>query len=104
MTVKLSTTINSENKQLLVQFFDFMKRAGTSEKYQNNNLKAIIAYSKSLEPSISFYEIENKSQIISFLDTKIKNSEDDPDKRIWFFSKDEFCILLVLYIYNKLVP
>jgi hypothetical protein len=82
MTVKLSTTINSENKQLLVQFFDFMKRAGTSEKYQNNNLKAIIAYSKSLEPSISFYEIENKSQIISFLDTKIKNSEDDPDKRI----------------------
>jgi hypothetical protein len=52
MTVKLSTTINniekdvinSENKQLLIKFFDFMKRAGTSEKYQNNNLKAIIAY------------------------------------------------------------
>ena len=89
MTVKLSTTIsniqrdvvNSENKQLLVQFFDFMKRAGTSEKYQNNNLQALIAYSKSLEPTISFYEIENKSQILSFLDTKIKNSEDDPDKR-----------------------
>ena len=48
-TVKLSTTINnierdvinSENKQLLVQFFDFMKRIGTSEKYQNNNLKSI---------------------------------------------------------------
>jgi hypothetical protein len=37
MTVKLSTTINnierdvvnSENKQLFVQFFDFIKRAGT---------------------------------------------------------------------------
>jgi integrase/recombinase XerD len=88
MTVKLSTTINnierdvvnSENKQLLVQFFDFMKRIGTSERYQNNNLKAIIVYSKFLGPSVSFYEIENKSQIISFLDTKIKNSEDDPDK------------------------
>ena len=89
MTVKLSTTIsniqrdvvNSENKQLLVQFFDFMKRSGTSEKYQNNNLKALIVYSKFLGPSISFYEIKSKSQIISFLDTKIKNSEDDPDKR-----------------------
>ena len=54
MTVKLSTTINnierdvvnSENKQLLIKFFDFMKRAGTSEKYQNNNLKALIIYSK----------------------------------------------------------
>jgi hypothetical protein len=48
MTVKLSTTINnierdvvnSENKHLLVQFFDFMKKSGTSGKYQNNNLKA----------------------------------------------------------------
>ena len=62
----LSTTINnierdvlnSENKQLLVQFFEFMKRISTSERYQNNNLKALIAYSKSLEPSITFYEIE----------------------------------------------
>jgi integrase/recombinase XerD len=57
-----------------------MKRIGTSERYQNNNLKAIIVYSKFLGPSFSFYEIENKSQVISFLDTKIKNSEDDPDK------------------------
>jgi integrase len=63
-----------------------MKRAGTSERYQNNNLKAIIAYSKFLEPSLSFLRIKNKEQIISFLDTKIKNSEEDPDKRwitIW---------------------
>ncbi len=49
--------VNSENKQLLTQFFDFMKRAGTSEKYQNNNLKALIVYSKFLGPSISFYEV-----------------------------------------------
>jgi hypothetical protein len=62
MTVKLSTTIsnierdvfNSENKQLLVQFFDFMKRNGTSERYQNNNLKTIIAYNKILGPSVPF--------------------------------------------------
>ena len=39
-----------------------MKRAGTSEKYQNNNLKALITYSKFLGPSISFYEIKNKNQ------------------------------------------
>ena len=40
--------------KLLIKFFDFMKRAGTSDKYQNNNLKAIIAYSKFLGPSIFF--------------------------------------------------
>jgi hypothetical protein len=57
-----------------------MKRAATSEKYQNNNLKALIAYSKFLGPSISFYEVKNKSQVITFLDTKIRSSEEDPDK------------------------
>ena len=99
MTVKLSTTINnierdvvnSENKQLLIKFFDFMKRIGTSEKYQNNNLKALIAYSKSLGPTISFYEIKDKSQVISFLDTKIKNSENDPDKR-WITTWNDYLV------------
>ena len=68
-----------------------MKRAGTSEKYQNNNLKALIVYSKFLGPSISFYEIENKSQVISFLDTKIKNSENDPDKR-WITTWNDYLV------------
>jgi integrase/recombinase XerD len=99
MTVKLSTTINnikrdvinSENRQLLVQFFDFMKRAGTSEKYQNNNLKALIGYSKFLGPTVSFFEVENKIQVISCLDTKIKNSENDPDKR-WITTWNDYLI------------
>jgi hypothetical protein len=97
MTVKLSTTINNierdvlnlENKQLLVQFYEFMKRIGTFERYQNNNLKALIVYSKFLGPSISLYEIKSKTQIISFLDTKIKNSEDDPDKR-WITTWNDY--------------
>ena len=63
MTVKLSTTIrnierdvlDSENKQLIVQFYKFMKKIGTLDRYQNNNLKAIISYSEFLVPSISFY-------------------------------------------------
>jgi hypothetical protein len=52
MTVRLSTTVrnieknvsNQQNAEIIAQFFKFMKRTGTSEKYQNNNLKAIIAY------------------------------------------------------------
>jgi integrase/recombinase XerD len=68
-----------------------MKRAGTSEKYQNNNLKALIAYSKFLGPSVSFYEVENKNQVISFLDTKIKNSENDPDKR-WITTWNDYLV------------
>jgi hypothetical protein len=56
-----------------------MKDKGSLEGRQNTNLNAIIAYSTFLEPSVSFYEIEDKNQVISVLDTKRKKSEDDPD-------------------------
>jgi hypothetical protein len=59
-----------------------MKRNGTSKIYQNNKLKTIIAYCKFLGPSISLDQVNNKSQITSFLDTKIKTIELDPDKRL----------------------
>ncbi|HEX6293778.1 MAG TPA: hypothetical protein VFZ46_01370 [Nitrososphaeraceae archaeon] len=79
-----------------------MKRIGTSERYQNNNLKAIIAYSKFLGPSISFFEIKSKGQIISFLDTKIKNSEEDPDKR-WITTWNDYLVRIKYFfrwLYN----
>ncbi len=50
MPVKLTTTVNNintipnkENQDLVKEFYEFMKSSGTSEKYQNNNLKALIA-------------------------------------------------------------
>jgi hypothetical protein len=97
MTVKLSTTVsnierdvhNSENRKLLFQFYEFMKKIGTSERYQNNNLKAMIAYSKFLGPENSLCQIKSKSEIISFLDTKIKNIEEDPDKR-WITTWNDY--------------
>lgn len=60
MTVRLSTTVgniekivsNEQNAKTIMRFFEFMKKNGTSERYQNNNLKAIIAYSKFLGSSI----------------------------------------------------
>ena len=64
-----------------MRFFEFMKKIGTSERYQNNNLKAIIAYSGFLGPSITLDQIKSKSQITSILDTKIKAIEQDPDKK-----------------------
>jgi hypothetical protein len=71
MTVKLSTTINnierdvlnSENKQLLVQFLSLWKELVLQKNIKIITWKALIAYSKSLEPTISFYEIKDKNQI-----------------------------------------
>ena len=97
MTVRLTTTIsniekivsNEENVQTILRFFAFMKKNGTSERYQNNNLKAIIAYSKFVGPSVPFHQIKSRSQIISFLDTKIKTTEEDPDKR-WITTWNDY--------------
>lgn len=96
MPVKLSTTVgniqtlpNKNNQVLVREFYEFMKSAGTSDKYQNNNLKTIIAFGRFSEPSILFQSISRRDQIISFLDTKIKNSEVDPDKR-WITTWNDY--------------
>jgi integrase len=97
VTVRLSTTLNNlersisneENKEVILRFFDFMKKIGTSERYQSNNLKAIITYTKFLGPSISLNQVKNKDQVTSFLDSKIKGFEEDPDKR-WITTWNDY--------------
>ena len=88
MPARLTTTIsriadvpNKTNAALIEEFHSFMKSNSSSENHQNNNLKAIIAYAKFLGPKTSFYNLEKREQITAFLDTKIKNGDDDPEKR-----------------------
>jgi hypothetical protein len=96
LPVKLSTTVsniqtipNEDNQKLVREFYEFMKSSGTSDKYQNNNLKTITAFGKFLEPTLSFQSIDKRDQIIAFLDTKIKNSQVDPDKR-WITTWNDY--------------
>lgn len=79
MPVKLSTTLNNiqtipneDNRILVREFYEFMKSSGTSYKYQNNNLKTIIAFGKFLESSILFQNITNRDQIYLFLIQKLR--------------------------------
>ena len=88
MPVKLTTTIkkiesipNSINSTLLNEFFQYMKSNGASESHQNNNLKVLNSFAHFLGPNVSFYDIKQKDMITSFLDTKIKSLEEDPDKK-----------------------
>jgi len=88
MPMKLSTTINtitsipnSTNAELLSEFHQYMKANGTSESYQNGNLKIMIYFAKFLGPSVDLSSINKKEHILAFLDTKIKDSVADPDKR-----------------------
>jgi hypothetical protein len=59
MAMKLSTTLshittvpNPINSNTITEFYQYMKSIGTSENYQNQNLKAIISYAKFLRAEI----------------------------------------------------
>jgi hypothetical protein len=80
MPVKLSTTVknisivpNSTNASLLLEFYEYMKEKGLSEKYQNGNLKVLILYARFLDANTEFYNINKKEQILAFFNT-VKDS------------------------------
>ena len=99
MVAKLSTTINkiekvpnSSNSKIINDFLIYMKNNGSSERHQNNNLNVMIEFAIFLGPNTIFYDINNKEQILSFLDTKIKDSVKDPEKR-WITSWNHYLII-----------
>jgi hypothetical protein len=88
MPTKLSTTIkkielvpNPDNARLIFEFHKFMISNSSSERHQNNNLKAIISYANYLRPSVTFTSINTSHEVLSFLDTKIRTKEEDPDQK-----------------------
>ena len=110
MVAKLSTTINKiqslpnfSNSKIINEFLIYMKNNGSSERHQNNNLNVLIEFSNYFEPYITFYDINKKEQILSFLDTKIKDSSNDPEKR-WITSWNHYLTrikLILRWLYNK---
>ncbi|HXV89022.1 MAG TPA: hypothetical protein VD710_08025 [Nitrososphaeraceae archaeon] len=94
--MKLSTTLghllkipNSINVSLVKDFYEYLREIGTSENYQNQNLKQIIGFAKSLGTEKTFYGISSKDEILSFLNTKIKDTNADPDKK-WITTWNDY--------------
>ena len=74
MPVKLSTTIDSissipnpTNSTIIDEFHQYMKSIGTSESYQNGNLKIMIYFARFLGASTDCLSIQRKERILSFL-------------------------------------
>ena len=68
-----------------------MKNNTTSERHQNNNLKATIAFAGFLGSETTFYQISSKEQITKFLDTKIRSNSEDPDQR-WITTWNDYLV------------
>ena len=103
MPQKLTTTIskisqvpNSINSSILQEFYRYMQLTGCSEKNQNNNLKAIFAFANFIGPDVSFYDIHSSEQIIRYLDTKTKNTEQDPEEK-WITTWNDYLNRIKLF-------
>ena len=62
----------------------------------------IIEFSNFFDSNTTFYDINRKEQILSFLDIKIKDSEKDPDKR-WITTWNDYLVRIKYFfrwIYN----
>lgn len=78
---KISSVPNPTNAKILEEFHRYMKYNGSSEHHQNNNLKVVLSWVRFLGRNTTFYDIQSKEQIIAFLNTKTKTSEEDPEKK-----------------------
>ena len=88
MPVKLSTTVgkidlipNPTNAAFLREFFHYMQSNGSSESHQNNNLKVLTAFAASLGSTVTLLDIKESNPIIRFLDSKLKSTNDDPERK-----------------------
>jgi len=61
--------VNQQNASIILDFHKYMQEKGSSENHQVNNLKVVIDFAKFLGPTM-LYEVENREQVISFLNGK----------------------------------
>ena len=103
MPQKLTTTINkismvpnSINSSVIHDFHRYMQSNGSSERNQNNNLKAIIAFANFTGPDNSFDDIHSSEQILRYLDTKINNPDEDPEEK-WITTWNDYLNRIKLF-------
>jgi integrase/recombinase XerD len=107
MPAKLTTTINNINKvhndinrDLIAEFYKYLTSIDTSESYQNGPLKVIIRFAEYLGQTFTFYQIQNKEQILKFLDLKKKIENENPDKK-WITTWNDY-LWRIKYFYRWL--
>src|SRR5690606_8394858 len=71
---------NPANAALLLELNDYMRRTGASDSHIKNEVYSNLLFAMHLKER-SFFDISKQSEIISFLDTKRKSKDVDPEER-----------------------
>jgi len=79
---------NQENVRLVLQFHEFMKENGASERHQNNNLKGILAFSNYFGQTY-LKDLYKKEDFLQFLQSKIKDKDQYPEQK-WITTYNDY--------------
>ena len=88
MPAKFSTTVNKiqsvpnlANREAITAFHAYLMINDLSVHHVNNNLKAVISFANYVDPETSFHGTASRQTVISFLDSKRKSVDIDPEIR-----------------------
>jgi integrase/recombinase XerD len=99
----IPTLQNQVNAGLINDWYSYMTEQGNSESYRKTNVKIAVYFAKSLRPELmTFWDIKKKEQITTFLNTKIKSKEEDPEET-WITTWNDYCERLTTFfrwLYN----
>ena len=105
MPTKLKDTLekvrkldNRSNSELLIEFYEYLRAVRTSERYQSDILKILVKFSEFVDDNL--IDVQKKEQVIAFLNTKVKNKEEDPDER-WITTWNDY-LWRIKYFYRWL--
>jgi integrase len=94
MPTKLKDTLekvrkldNRSNSDLLIEFYEYLRASRTSERYQSDILKVLVKFSEFINDNLM--NVQKKEQVFAFLNTKIRNKEEDPDER-WITTWNDY--------------
>lgn len=81
---------------MVTAFHAYLTSNDLSVHHVNNNLKAAISFANYLGPEVSFHDITANQQVLSFLDTKRKSSDQDPEMK-WITTWNHYLNRLRLF-------
>jgi hypothetical protein len=93
---------NDVNRQLIKDYHKYLVSRDTSTIYQKDNVKLIYMFAKFIGESKTLYDIKDHETIVSFLDTRRKSKEEDPEQR-WTTTWNDYLWRLKMFyrwLYN----
>ena len=86
-TLEKVRKLDKSNSDLLIEFYEYLVAARTSERYQSDILKVLVKFSDFINDNLM--NVQKKEQIFAFLNTKIKSKEEDPEEK-WITTWNDY--------------